>query len=272
MSKLFCENDDLIAKLNESNKFVEKYKKLAENSLEKLKEFECLNMDLDAKLVLSNKLVNALKCENKSLKMHAKYLITKPIDKNDDNICCNHVVVPNFVPIVCSTSKDKSVYVPPNKRNQKVERKALKSKPLFRSQPKVLDRSKFLPTYHHCSVIGHIRSQCRKLKRKQNHMARSLPKKPSGPKHIVCHHCGASGHLRPQCSKIHALKRIKRKEKLELLRSCAKKGKSSLSENSMLLKKVFNAFNSLSMCIFGSHSSNPCLTSHETLIPNNHSV
>ena len=57
LSKLFCEKDDLITKLNESNKLVEKYKNLAENSLEKLKEFECLNMDLDAKLVLSNKLV-----------------------------------------------------------------------------------------------------------------------------------------------------------------------------------------------------------------------
>ena len=64
LSKLFGENDDLIAKLNESNKLVEKYKKLAENSLEKLKEFECLNMDLDAKLVLSNKLVDELECEN----------------------------------------------------------------------------------------------------------------------------------------------------------------------------------------------------------------
>ena len=64
MSKLLCENDDLIAKLNESNRWVEKYKKLAENSLEKLKEFECLNMDLDAKFVLSNKLVDELKCEN----------------------------------------------------------------------------------------------------------------------------------------------------------------------------------------------------------------
>ena len=44
LSKLFCENDDLIAKLNESNKLVEKYKNLAKNSLEKLKEFECLNV------------------------------------------------------------------------------------------------------------------------------------------------------------------------------------------------------------------------------------
>ena len=122
-------------------------------------------------------------------------------------------------------------------------------------------------------MIGYIRSQSHKLKREQNHVVRSLPKKPSGPKHIVCHHCDTFGHLRPYCSKFHALKRKKkRKEKLEHLGSCAKKGKLDLSENSMLLKKVFNALNSLSMCISGSHSSNPRLTSHETLIPNNYSV
>ena len=106
LSKLFFENE-----------LVEKYEKLAENSLEKLKEFECLNVDLDAKLVLSNKLVDEVKCENESLKMHAKCLITEPIAKNDENICCNHVVVPDFVPIVWSTSKDKLVYIPPHKRN-----------------------------------------------------------------------------------------------------------------------------------------------------------
>ena len=157
------------------------------------------------------KLVDELKCENESLKMHAKYLIVETIAKKDDNICCNHVVLLKFVPNVCSTSKGKSVYIPPHKRNQKVERKALKSKPPFRSQPKTLDGSKFVPTCHHCGVIGHIRPQCHKLKRGQKHFARSLPKKPSGPKHIVCHHCGALGHLKPHCSKFHALKRIKRK-------------------------------------------------------------
>ena len=125
--------DDLIAKLNESNKLVKKYKKLVENSLEKSKEFECLNTDLDAKLVLSNKLVDELKCENEFLKMHAKCLIAEPIAKKNENICCNHVVVPDFMPIVCSTSKEKSVYIPSHKRNQNVERKAIKSKPLFRS-------------------------------------------------------------------------------------------------------------------------------------------
>ena len=34
LSKLFCKKDDLIAKLNESNKLVEKYKKLTKISLE----------------------------------------------------------------------------------------------------------------------------------------------------------------------------------------------------------------------------------------------
>ena len=123
---------------------------------------------------MSNKLVDELKCENESLKIHAKYLIAEPISKRDENICCNHVVVSDFVPIVCSTSKDKLVYIPPHKRNQKVERKAIKSKPSFRSQPKTLDGSKFVPTYHHYGVIGHIRPQCHKLKREQNHGTRAL--------------------------------------------------------------------------------------------------
>ena len=255
-------NDDLIAKFNESNKLVEKYKKLAENSLEKLKEFECLNMNLDAKLVLFNKLVDDFKCENESLKMHAKYLIAKPVDKNDENICCNHVVVPDFVSIVCSTSKDKSVYIPPHKRNQKVKRKALKPKLLSRSDPRELNGSKFIPTYHHCGVIGHIRSQCPMLKKEQNHGARSLPKKPNGPKPIVCHHYGAFGHLRPHCFKFQALKRIKRKEKLELFGRCAMKAKSVLGENGKFMEKVFDVLTSLLMCISGSYSSSSRLTSH----------
>ena len=110
------------------------------------------------------------------------------------------------------------------------------------------------------------------LKKEQTHVARSLPKRPSGPKSIVCHHCGAFGHLKPHCSKFQALKRIKRKEKLELFGRCAMKAKPDLGKNCMLLKQVVNALTSLSICISDSHSSNPRLISLETLIPNNHSV
>ena len=149
--------------------------------------------------------------------MYANCLIAEPIAKKEENLCCNHVVVPDFVPIVCSTSKDKSVYIPPHKRDQKVERKTLKPKPLFRSHPRELSGSKFIRTCHHCGVIGHIRPQCPKLKWKQNHVARSLPKRPSGPKHIVCHHCGAFGHLRPHWSKFQALRESKEKRNLSFL-------------------------------------------------------
>ena len=58
-------------------------------------------------------------------------------------------------------------------------------------------------------MISHIRAQCSMLKREQNHVVKSPPKKLSGPKYIVCHYCGAFGHLRPYCSKFHALKKIK---------------------------------------------------------------
>ena len=216
-SKFIFENDDLIAKLNESNKLVEKYKKLDEHSLEKLNEFECLNMDLDAKHVLSNKLVDDLKCENESLKIHAKCLIAEPTAKKEENLCCNHVMLFDFVLSVSCTSKDKSVYIPSHKRNQKVERKALKPKPSFRSHPSDISGSKFVPTCHYGGVINQIRPQCSMLKKKQNLVTRSLPKKPNRPKPIVCHHCGVFGHLRPYCSKFQALKRIKRKENLSLL-------------------------------------------------------
>ena len=87
----------MIAKLNKSNKLVEKYKKLVENSLEKLKEFECLNADLDAKLVLFNKLVDELTCENESLKMYAKCLITEPIAKK----MIIYVAIMLWYPISC---------------------------------------------------------------------------------------------------------------------------------------------------------------------------
>ena len=97
--------------------------------------------------------------------MHAKCLFAEPIAKKEENICCNHVMRPYFVPSVSSTSKDKSLYISPHKRNQKVERKAPKPKPSFRSHPRDLSGSKFVPTCHHCGVIGHIRPQCSMLKR-----------------------------------------------------------------------------------------------------------
>ena len=68
------------------------------------------------------------------------------------------------------------------------------------------------------------------------------------------------------------LKESKEKKKLEFFGSCTLQAKPVLGENGKLLKNVFGVLTSLSMWISSSHSSNPRLTSHETLIPNNRSV
>ena len=60
LCKFTSEKNDLIANLNKSKKLVEKYKKLIENSCEKLKEFERLNMDLDTKLICLTNLLMVL--------------------------------------------------------------------------------------------------------------------------------------------------------------------------------------------------------------------
>ena len=65
-------------------------------------------------IFLSNKLVDNLKCENESLKMHAKCLIAEPIAKKEENLCYNLVVKLDFVPIVSSISKDKLLLWSPN--------------------------------------------------------------------------------------------------------------------------------------------------------------
>ena len=62
------------AKLEESNKLVEKYKEIAEKSLEKLNEIEHVREDLTVNLIKTKKLVNELKIENQSLKIKAKGL------------------------------------------------------------------------------------------------------------------------------------------------------------------------------------------------------
>ena len=86
-----------------------------------------------------------------------------------------------------------------------------------------MDRSKFVPTCHHYGVIGHIKPQCHKSKREQNHVTRSLPKKPSGSKHIVCYHCGAFGHLRPIALSFMLLKESKEKRNLSFLEAMLKR-------------------------------------------------
>ena len=88
---------------------------------------------------------------------------------------------------VSSNSEGKLVYISPHKRNPREEInanlarfdngkrlmvEAHKSKPVFRSYLRKMVGSNFVPTYHHCGFISHIRSHCSLLRKKQNHVAR----------------------------------------------------------------------------------------------------
>lgn len=53
---------------------------------------------------------------------------------------------------------------------------AHKSKPVFRAQPRKMVGSNFVPNYHHCGFISHIRPHCSLLRQRQNHVTRLIPR------------------------------------------------------------------------------------------------
>ena len=112
--------------------------------------------------------------------------------------------------------KEKDFYIPPFKRNNE-ELKAniaridkgknsdinIKvSKPMSKTPSRKNKNFEFVPTCHHCQIVGHIRPNCPKLRSLSTSKVRPPSRKHSSSKTThVCHHCGASGHTRPNCFK-----------------------------------------------------------------------
>ena len=77
---------------------------------------------------------------------------------------------------------------------------------MFKTPPRLNKNSDFVPTCHHCHIVGHIRPNCPKLSTsKVRHPYRKLS---SSKTTNVCHHCGGSGHTRPNCFKLFPHKRV----------------------------------------------------------------
>ena len=69
------------------------------------------------------------------------------------------------------------------------------SKPMSRTPPWLNKKSEFVLTCHPCHTIGHIRSNCAKLRSLSTSKVRPPFRKPSSFKTtLVCHHCGAFSH------------------------------------------------------------------------------
>ena len=70
-------------------------------------------------------------------------------------------------------------------------------------------KSKFVPTCHHCHIVGHIRPNCPKLRSLSTSKVRPPSMKPRSSKTTqVCHHGGASSHTHPNCFKLFPYKRV----------------------------------------------------------------
>ena len=83
------------------------------------------------------------------------------------------------------------------------------SKPMSKTPPRLNKNSEFVPTCHHCHIVGHIRPNCPKLRSLSTSKVRPPSRKPSSPKAAhVCHHCGVFGHTHPNCFKLFPHKRV----------------------------------------------------------------
>ena len=125
--------------------------------------------------------------------------------------------------VVEPNSKEKDFYISPFKRNNKELKaniaridkskqsdvNAKVSKLMSKIPPRLNKNSKFVPTCHHCHIVGHIRPNCPKLRSLLTSKVRPPSRKPSNSKSThVCHHCSASGHTRPNCFKLFPHKRV----------------------------------------------------------------
>ena len=176
--KVKLERNDLIAKLDEANNLNENFKNQISSQEDKIKS-------LEEQLVES-------KTEVKKL-TSAKLLVE-----------------PN--------SKEKGVYIPPFKRNNK-ELKANfdridkgknydvnieVSKPMSKIPHRMKEKSKFVLI---CHIVGHIRPDCPKLRSTSN--VRPPSRVPSSSKTThVCYHCGVSRHIHPNCFKLYPQKQV----------------------------------------------------------------
>ena len=129
---------------------------------------------------------------------------------------CTKPAVDNRSVFVSLKPKTEKVYIPHFKRNNKenayfarldkgksfdvdAEVSKPKSKPTVREH----NKSVFVPTYHLCGVVGHIRPNCSLLRQKPKFETRFVVRNTDVPKFVpVCHFCGVSGHIRPNCHKL----------------------------------------------------------------------
>ena len=178
------EKEELIVRLDESNKKNEFLRNQFSSQDEKMKSLEQKLAEVEAKI--ENLSYTKLAIENRSV------FVSVPIKPKE------------------------KIYIPPFKRNHKENVYFARldkgkssdvdievSKPMSKPSVRVHKKSVFVPTCHLCGVVRHIRPSFSLLRQKPKSKTRFVVRNTNVPKFVhVSHFCGLSGHIRPNCHEL----------------------------------------------------------------------
>ena len=209
---------DLIDACETLHKELLKSMKIAKKFMEELKLTNLEKEELVLRLDESNKnnefLRNQISSQDEKMKSLEQELVESKA--KIENLTSTKPTVDNESVSVSLKPKIEKVYIPPFNRNNKemayfarldkgkssdvdIEVSKPKSKPTVREH----NKSVFVPTCHLCGVVGHIRPNCSLLRQKPKSETRFVVRNIDIPNFVpVYHFCGVFGHIRPNCHKL----------------------------------------------------------------------
>ena len=177
------EKDDLIAKLDEANNLNENFKNQISSLVDKIKSLGEQLVEFKTEI---EKLTSAKLLVEPNSKEIDFYIL--PFKRNNEELKTN----------IARIDKGKNSDV-----NAEV------SKPMSKTPPRKNKNSEFVPTCHHCHIVGHIRPNCPKLRSLSTSKVRLPSRKHNSLKTThVCHYCGVFGHTHSNCFKLFSHKQV----------------------------------------------------------------
>ena len=208
-----CASIDFFDTFETLRKELSKSLKISKKFKEELKLANLEKEDLIVRLDESNKKNEFLKNQISSQDEKMKSLEQELVESKSkiENLTSTKPVVDNRSVSVSLKPKTEKVYIPPFKRNneEKVYYARLDkgkssdvdaevSKPKSKSIIREYNKSVFVPTCHLCCVVGHIRPNCSLFRQKPKSETRFAIRNTDVPKFIpVCPLCVVSGHIHP---------------------------------------------------------------------------
>ena len=192
--------------------------KIAKKFKEELKLANLEKEELVVRLDESNKknefLRNQISSQDEKMKSLEQELVESKV--KIENLTNTKPTVDNRSVFASLKPKIEKVYMPPFKRNNKENAYFARldkgkssdvdsevSKPKFKPIVRGHNKSVYMPSCHLCGVVGHIRPNCSLLRQKPKSETRFVVRNTNVSKFVpVCHFCGVSGHVRPNCHKL----------------------------------------------------------------------